>query len=152
MAPAQGIPFDHQDLVVGGWRRSLYSSVSRDYNNQRDISWQISTHGTLHRWQTETHPQTFCRRDLLASSGVSDIRADYRLGTHLKAMEVLSGNTGLGMPSLPSPSDSLQLIVVSQKRTCILIWSQYYCHCYQGIYPDHRAQELSRTYNCSPTV
>lgn len=78
---------------------------------------------------TETHPQLFCERDLLASPGDLTLEVGFGFGTHLEAMEMLSGNTGQMIPSLCSPSALLQLTDISQKRVCTLIWSPDFCNC-----------------------
>ena len=78
---------------------------------------------------TETHPQLFCERYLLASPGDLALEAGFGFGTHLEAMEMFSGNIGQMIPSLCSPSALLQLTDISQKRVCTLIWSPDLCNC-----------------------
>lgn len=75
------------------WRPGgLCSWVPRDCNNQRDTCWQNTVLRSPH--------------SSLKHTSISEKVADQR-GTHLEAMEVLSGSTGQGTPPFCSPSTSL---------------------------------------------
>lgn len=113
-------------------QRGSYSRVPWDLNNPRDSFWQPTTPKAPHRLQTETHLQPFCERGLLACPRASALGAGFSFGMHLEAMEVLSGNTGQGMPSSCCLSAILQLTSISQKITYTFIWSPDFHNCHSG--------------------
>ena len=92
----------------------------------------------LHGQQTKTHPQSFCGRSLFVYPRVLTLRAGFRSGAFLEAMELCLGYTGWKMLSLCSP---LKLTGISQKGIyiLILIWSPDIFNCHQQIPPDRLA-------------
>ena len=65
-------------------------------NSQRDSAWQVTTSRALHIQQTETYPQSFWERGLLACPGALVWGTSFWFGTLMGAKRGgLSGNRGL---------------------------------------------------------
>lgn len=94
------------------------------------------------------NPRLSVKKKLLASHEDSNLGAGFRFGVHLEA---LRGNIGRGASSLHSPSVSLQLTDISQKRAGAFIQSPNFCNCHQETAPDHLALKASQACACSPT-
>lgn len=92
-------PGDNPYLPGSGSQGGLCSWVAREYDNQRDRSWQATT--SQQRQNTETYPYPYCETGLLAWD---------KSGTHVGATEMLSGNA-----PWCSLSPQLQLTNISQK-------------------------------------
>ena len=69
-------------------------------------------------------------KEATACPVASALGAEFRFGTYLEALKMLSENVGREIQSLWSPSTLLQLTCISQKGAYILVWSPYFCKCY----------------------
>ena len=67
------------------WQQGLCSLVPQECDNYRDNSGLATTPRTLHRQQTDTHPQRFHERCLLASPGALALGEGFRI-SHIQRL------------------------------------------------------------------
>ena len=153
VAAVQGMPLDCLALEAGqGERRGLCSWVPWDYNKCKDGSWLVATPGELCIQQTETHPQSFWERGLLACPGALAWEAGFRFSTLPEAHRGALREWRLGgvtfALTLPLPHSrglgSYVKELVHFPETPIFVTAA------QGTPQDHLALAASGTYDCGP--
>ena len=78
------------------------------------------------------------------------LRGKLQVWNASRGQEVLSENTGQGMPSFHSLSALPQLAGTSQKRASALVWTPTFYNCPTEGFSRSPNLEASRTYDCGP--